>query len=97
MGDCSAVVRSRHASPETLIVELNDFLKEIQKFPVSCGTSVGIEIKFFKLPKVRDFLIILSLFDRQLKKTFFPQNTDSVKMRSVKDLFGNQIWRFEKF
>lgn len=35
LGECTAVVRSRHSSPETILVELNNFLKEIQRNPVS--------------------------------------------------------------
>lgn len=35
LGECSAVVRSRHASTKTIFADLNTFLKEIQRNPVS--------------------------------------------------------------
>lgn len=34
LGECSAVVRSRHASTKTIFADLNTFLKEIQRNPV---------------------------------------------------------------
>ncbi|XP_066595206.1 E3 ubiquitin-protein ligase Ubr3 [Prorops nasuta] len=33
LGECAAIVRSRQASPETILLELNNFLKEIQRNP----------------------------------------------------------------
>ena len=34
LGECAAVVRSRHASPEIILSELNNFLNDIQRTPV---------------------------------------------------------------
>lgn len=34
LGECSAVVRSRHASTKTIFADLNTFLKEVQRNPV---------------------------------------------------------------
>ncbi|XP_046744693.1 E3 ubiquitin-protein ligase Ubr3 isoform X1 [Diprion similis] len=36
LGECAAVVRSRHASPMAILTELNSFLKEIQRNPFHC-------------------------------------------------------------
>ncbi|XP_076232510.1 ubr3 ubiquitin ligase isoform X2 [Calliopsis andreniformis] len=33
LGECAAVVRSRHASPATILLELNNFLEEIPQMP----------------------------------------------------------------
>ena len=35
LGECAAVVRSRHASPDIILSELNHFLSDIQRHPVS--------------------------------------------------------------
>ncbi|XP_011691605.1 PREDICTED: E3 ubiquitin-protein ligase UBR3 isoform X2 [Wasmannia auropunctata] len=42
LGECSAVVRSRHASTETIYADLNTFLKEIQRNPVSSNLAVAM-------------------------------------------------------
>ncbi|KAG5337844.1 UBR3 ligase, partial [Acromyrmex heyeri] len=42
LGECSAVVRSRHASTATILADLNTFLKEIQRNPVSSNLSVAM-------------------------------------------------------
>ena len=41
LGECAAVVKSRHASTSTVLSELNGFLKEIQRNPV--------RVEFFSL------------------------------------------------
>ncbi|KAL6258401.1 hypothetical protein P5V15_010359 [Pogonomyrmex californicus] len=42
LGECSAVVRSRHASTETILADLNTFLKEIQRNPASSNLAVAM-------------------------------------------------------
>ncbi|XP_015603280.1 E3 ubiquitin-protein ligase Ubr3 isoform X2 [Cephus cinctus] len=42
IGECAAVVRSRHASPTTILSELNNFLKEIQRNPISSNLAVAM-------------------------------------------------------
>ncbi|XP_070516369.1 E3 ubiquitin-protein ligase Ubr3 isoform X1 [Cardiocondyla obscurior] len=42
LGECSAIVRSRHASTETILADLNTFLKEIQRNPVSSNLAVAM-------------------------------------------------------
>ncbi|XP_043272202.1 E3 ubiquitin-protein ligase Ubr3 isoform X3 [Venturia canescens] len=42
LGECAAVVRSRHASSATILAELNNFLKEIQRNPISSNLSVAM-------------------------------------------------------
>ncbi|XP_031787991.1 E3 ubiquitin-protein ligase Ubr3 isoform X1 [Nasonia vitripennis] len=42
LGECSAVVRSRHLSPETILLELNNFLKEIQRSPTTSNLAVAM-------------------------------------------------------
>ncbi|XP_020708415.2 E3 ubiquitin-protein ligase Ubr3 [Athalia rosae] len=39
LGECAAVVRSRHASPTAILTELNSFLKEIQRNPISSNLA----------------------------------------------------------
>ncbi|XP_011496807.1 PREDICTED: E3 ubiquitin-protein ligase UBR3 [Ceratosolen solmsi marchali] len=42
LGECSAVVCSRHSSPETILLELNNFLKEIQRSPVTSNLAMAM-------------------------------------------------------
>ncbi|XP_072747592.1 E3 ubiquitin-protein ligase Ubr3 isoform X3 [Anoplolepis gracilipes] len=42
LGECSAVVRSRHASTKTIFADLNTFLKEIQQNPVSSNLAIAM-------------------------------------------------------
>ncbi|XP_076160459.1 ubr3 ubiquitin ligase isoform X2 [Ptiloglossa arizonensis] len=42
LGECAAVVRSRHASSATILSELNSFLKEIQRNPLSTNLAVAM-------------------------------------------------------
>ncbi|KAJ8687402.1 hypothetical protein QAD02_023196 [Eretmocerus hayati] len=42
LGECSAVVRSRHSSSETILTELNDFLKEIQRSPATSNLAMAM-------------------------------------------------------
>ncbi|XP_020290278.1 E3 ubiquitin-protein ligase UBR3 isoform X2 [Pseudomyrmex gracilis] len=41
-GECSAVVRSRHASTKTILTDLNTFLKEIQQTPISSNLTIAM-------------------------------------------------------
>ncbi|KMQ97669.1 e3 ubiquitin-protein ligase ubr3 [Lasius niger] len=42
LGECSAVVRSRHASTKTIFADLNTFLKEVQRNPVSSNLAMAM-------------------------------------------------------
>ncbi|CAD6218621.1 GSCOCG00011463001-RA-CDS [Cotesia congregata] len=42
LGECSAIVRSRHSSTSAILSELNNFLKEIQRNPISSNLSVAM-------------------------------------------------------
>ncbi|XP_014472841.1 PREDICTED: E3 ubiquitin-protein ligase UBR3 isoform X2 [Dinoponera quadriceps] len=42
LGECAAVVRSRHASTITILAELNNFLKEIPRNPISSNLAVAM-------------------------------------------------------
>lgn len=42
LGECSAIVRSRHTSTSAILSELNNFLKEIQRNPVSSNLSMAM-------------------------------------------------------
>ncbi|KAK0089869.1 hypothetical protein PV325_004892 [Microctonus aethiopoides] len=42
LGECSAIVRSRHASTSAILTELNNFLKEIQRNPISSNLSMAM-------------------------------------------------------
>ncbi|XP_058794286.1 E3 ubiquitin-protein ligase Ubr3 isoform X2 [Phymastichus coffea] len=42
LGECTAVVRSRHSSPETILIDLNNFLKEIQRSPVTSNLALAM-------------------------------------------------------
>lgn len=42
LGECNAIVRSRHASTTAILMELNNFLKEIQLNPISTNLSVAM-------------------------------------------------------
>ncbi|XP_012142217.1 ubr3 ubiquitin ligase isoform X3 [Megachile rotundata] len=42
LGECAAVVQSRHASPGTILLELNNLLKEIQRNPVSTNLTMAM-------------------------------------------------------
>ncbi|XP_012275050.1 E3 ubiquitin-protein ligase Ubr3 isoform X2 [Orussus abietinus] len=42
LGECEAVVRSRHASPTTILTELNNFLKDIQRNPISTNLALAM-------------------------------------------------------
>lgn len=42
LGECSAVVRSRHASTKTIFADLNTFLKEVQRNPISSNLAVAM-------------------------------------------------------
>ncbi|XP_076675053.1 ubr3 ubiquitin ligase isoform X2 [Andrena cerasifolii] len=42
LGECAAVVRSRHASSATILSELHNFLKEIPQNPISTNLAVAM-------------------------------------------------------
>ncbi|XP_026827990.1 E3 ubiquitin-protein ligase Ubr3 isoform X2 [Ooceraea biroi] len=42
LGECSAVVRSRHASLETILTDLRTFLKEVQRHPISSNLAAAM-------------------------------------------------------
>ncbi|XP_034951822.1 E3 ubiquitin-protein ligase Ubr3 [Chelonus insularis] len=42
LGECSAIVRSRHSSSSAILAELNNFLKEIQRNPVSTNLAMAM-------------------------------------------------------
>ncbi|KAG7208964.1 hypothetical protein KM043_015133 [Ampulex compressa] len=42
LGECAAVVRSRHASSATILSELHSFLKEIQRNPISSNLAMAM-------------------------------------------------------
>ena len=39
LGECTAIVRSRHSSPETILQDLSTFLKEVPRNPIHCELS----------------------------------------------------------
>nr|XP_034188211.1 E3 ubiquitin-protein ligase Ubr3 isoform X2 [Osmia lignaria] len=42
LGECAAVVQSRHASSGTILLELNNLLKEIQRNPISTNLAMAM-------------------------------------------------------